>query len=70
MLKSHVAFMEEHAVKLYKSKNIPEEYGEKWKDKEIAAAKKFDKKDISPKDLEDFNRLLARQLSNLMLKDY
>ena len=70
MLDAHVAFMEKNAVKsLEKRHDIPMSYGEKIVDQQIEAAKKFDKKDVSIKDIEKFNRLIARQLGSLGLKD-
>ena len=62
--------MEKHAVKsLEKRHNIPVSYGEQIVDQQIELAKKFDKKDVSIKDLEKFNLLIARQLGSLGLRD-
>ena len=69
MLDIHVEFMEEHAVKLLKKHSIPRKYAEKIVKQQIEIAKKFDKKDVSVKDVEEFNRLLARQLGSLGAKD-
>jgi hypothetical protein len=70
MLDAHISFMEKHAVKsLEKRHNIPVSYGEQIVDQQIELAKKFDKKDVSIKDLEKFNLLIARQLGSLGLRD-
>mgnify|MGYP003148587557 CR=1 FL=1 len=66
----HVKFMETHGVKSLESRhNIPEEYGKQIIDQQIAQVKKFDKENISIKDMNEFNRLIARQLGSLGLKD-
>ena len=70
MLDAHISFMEKHAVEsLEKRHNIPVSYGEQIVDQQIELAKKFDKKDVSIKDLEKFNLLIARQLGSLGLSD-
>ena len=70
MLDAHISFMEKHAVESLKTRhNIPVSYGEQIVDQQIELAKKFDKKDVSIKDLEKFNLLIARQLGSLGLRD-
>ena len=70
MLDAHISFMEKHGVEsLEKRHNIPVSYGEQIVDQQIELAKKFDKKDVSIKDLEKFNLLIARQLGSLGLRD-